>query len=177
VRQLGGHADDHAEERPPLNATPLDGSPGRGELFPVPDAVVPDQHGERLRLSELWEQGPVLLVLVPAAFSTHCTAELGALAFEIDRFDAAGVQLAALSCDPVTALRAWGEDRVYPFPLLSDFWPHGAVSRALGAFDEELGLAQRLSLLVVDGRVRWSLRGELDAPRSLKTHLTALDEV
>jgi hypothetical protein len=29
----------------------------------------------------------------------------------------------------------------------------------------------------VDGRVRWSLRGELDAPRSLKTHLAALDEV
>ncbi|ABS04801.1 peroxiredoxin [Kineococcus radiotolerans] len=151
--------------------------PGPGDAFPVPGAVVPDQHGERLPLRELWAQGPALLVLVPAAFSTHCTAELGALAFEIERFDAAGVQLAALSCDPVTSLRAWGEDRVYPFPLLSDFWPHGAVSRALGAFDEDLGVAQRLSLLVVDGTVRWSLRGDLGAPRSLKRHLAALDEV
>jgi len=138
---------------------------------------VPDQHGERLRLGELWEQGPALLVLVPAAFSTHCTAELGSLAFEIDRFDDAGVQLAALSCDPVTTLKAWGEDRVYPFPLLSDFWPHGAVSRALGAFDEELGVSQRSSLLVVDGVVRWTVRGEQGAPRSLKTHLGALDLV
>ncbi|GAA0321547.1 redoxin domain-containing protein [Kineococcus aurantiacus] len=146
-----------------------------GDAFPVPDTVLADQHGDRLALRELWEQGPALLVCVPAAFSTHCTAELGALAFEVDRFDEAGVQLAALSCDPVPALRAWGEDRVYPFPLLSDFWPHGQVCRALGAFDAELGVARRLSLLVVDGRVRWVLRGEHGAPRPLKAHLAALE--
>lgn len=168
MRELGRDPDDDAEERPPL-------SPAVGDPFPVPDAVVPDQHGDRLALRELWEQGPALLVCVPAAFSTHCTAELGALAFEVERFDAAGVQLAALSCDPVPALRAWADDRLYPFPLLSDFWPHGQVSRALGAFDAERGVAQRLSLLVEDGRVRWALRGEHDAPRSLRAHLAALE--
>ncbi|WP_432564355.1 redoxin domain-containing protein [Kineococcus sp. SYSU DK003] len=168
MRQLGRHADDDAQERPPLNLSVGDG-------FPVPDAVLPDQHGDGVALRELWEQGPALLVLVPAAFSTHCTAELGALAFEIDRFDAAGVQLAALSCDPVPALRAWADDRIYPFPLLSDFWPHGQVARALGAFDAERGVAQRLSVLVQDGRVRWLLRGEHGAPRPLTTHLAALD--
>ncbi|WP_432484665.1 redoxin domain-containing protein [Kineococcus esterisolvens] len=142
--------------------------------FPVPGALVRDQHGEPLRLAELWSEGPALLVLVPAAFSTHCTAELGALAYDVDRFDDAGVQLAALSCDPVPALRAWGEDRLYPFPLLSDFWPHGAVSRALGAFDEELGVSERLSLLVRDGRVVWTLRSPAHAPRSLAAHRGAL---
>ncbi|WP_337059537.1 redoxin domain-containing protein [Kineococcus sp. G2] len=141
----------------------------------MPGAVVRDQHGEALRLSELWSQGPALLVLVPAAFSTHCTAELGALARDVDRFDDAGVQLAALSCDPVPALRAWAEERRYPFPLLSDFWPHGAVSRALGAFDEELGTSRRLSLLVRDGRVLWSLRNPVDRPRSPAAHEEVLD--
>ncbi|WP_432535951.1 redoxin domain-containing protein [Kineococcus arenarius] len=141
----------------------------------MPGAVVRDQHGEPLGLSELWSEGPALIVLVPAAFSTHCTAELGALAHDVDRFDDAGVQLAALSCDPVPALRAWGEDRRYPFPLLSDFWPHGAVSRAVGAFDEELGVSERLSLLVRDGRVLWSLRGDGHAPRPLAAHRRALE--
>ncbi|WP_432495067.1 redoxin domain-containing protein [Kineococcus gypseus] len=141
----------------------------------MPGAVVRDQHGEPVRLSELWAEGPALLVLVPAAFSTHCTAELGALAHDVERFDDAGVQLAALSCDPVPALRAWGEDRHYPFPLLSDFWPHGAVSRALGAFDEELGTSERLSLLVRDGRVVWTLSGPAGAPRSLPAHRAALE--
>ncbi|WP_432491410.1 redoxin domain-containing protein [Kineococcus auxinigenes] len=143
--------------------------------FPVPGAVVRDQHGEPLRLSELWSEGPALIVLVPAAFSTHCTAELGALAGDVDRFDDAGVQLAALSCDPVPALRAWGEDRRYPFPLLSDFWPHGAVSRAVGAFDEELGVSERLSLLVRDGRVLWDLHGDGRAPRPHSAHCQALE--
>ena len=141
----------------------------------MPGAVVHDQHGEPLRLSELWAEGPALLVLVPAAFSTHCTAELGALAYDVDAFDEAGVQLAALSCDPVPALRAWGDDRRYPFPLLSDFWPHGAVSRALGAFDEGTGRSERLSLLVADGRVLWSLRSPGDAARSLAAHQRALE--
>lgn len=134
-----------------------------------------DQHGGSLRLGELWAEGPALLVLVPGAFSTHCTAELGALAFDVERFDAAGVQLAALSCDPVPALRAWSDAGDYPFPLLSDFWPHGDVSRALDAFDAGLGVARRLSLLVVDGEVVWTLRAEMDATRSLRAHLAALD--
>ena len=133
-----------------------------------------DQHGESLRLGELWAEGPALLVLVPAAFSTHCTAELGGLAFDVERFDDAGVQLAALSCDPVPALRAWSDGNDYPFPLLSDFWPHGEVSGALHAFDADLGVAQRLSLLVVDGEVTWTLRAEMDATRSLHAHLGAL---
>ena len=134
-----------------------------------------DQHGESLRLGELWAEGPALLVLVPAAFSTRCTAELGSLAFDVERFDDAGVQLAALSCDPVPALRAWSDKCDYPFPLLSDFWPHGEVSRALDAFDTGLGVSQRLSLLVVDGEVTWSLRAEMDATRSLNAHLAVLD--
>ncbi|GAB3454159.1 redoxin domain-containing protein [Kineococcus endophyticus] len=172
MRELGRDPHDDAEERPPLS---LEVGLQVGDAFPAPDAVLPDQHGERLPLRELWENGPALLVCVPAAFSTHCTAELGALAFEVDRFDAAGVQLAALSCDPVPALRAWADDRVLPFPLLSDFWPHGDVARTLGAFDEELGVAQRLSLVVEDGRVRWLLRGEHGAPRSLAAHLACLE--
>ena len=144
----------------------------------MPAALVRDQHGEPLRLAELWAEGPALLVLVPAAFSTHCTAELGALAASVGAFDDAGVQVAALSCDPVPALRAWSEAGDYPFPLLSDFWPHGAVSRALGAFDEELGVARRLSLLVdSSGTARWSLRHPHDRARTLPEHLAALGDL
>ena len=151
--------------------------PPGASLAGVADVVVRDQHGQPLRLRELWSEGPALLVLVPGAFSHHCTAELGALAHAVDRFDEAGVQLAALSCDPVPALRAWADERTYPFPLLSDFWPHGALSRSLGAFDEDLGTSRRLSLLVSDDRVRWSLRSEADTARSLNAHLAALEHV
>lgn len=49
------------------------------------------------------------------------------------------------------------------------------MSRALGAFDAGLGVSQRLSLLVVQGRIEWTLRAEMDATRSLASHLAALD--
>ena len=58
--------------------------------------------------------------------------------------------LAGLSVDSSPALRAWsaalGGIR---HPLLADFWPHGAVARALGIFNDDAGIANR-SLIIVD---------------------------
>jgi alkyl hydroperoxide reductase subunit AhpC len=44
-----------------------------------------------------------------------------------------------------------------PFPLLSDYWPHGAVGKAYGIFSEERGLDMR-SAFVLDaqGVIRWA---------------------
>ncbi len=136
-----------------------------------------DQYGAPLRLGELWEDGPALLVLVPGAFSTHCTAELGALVAATAQFEDAGAQLAVLSCDPVPVLRAWGQEHGARFPLLSDFWPHGRACRALGAFDDELGVARRTSLLLVDGRVRWALHGEHGRARAVGEHMDTVRDV
>lgn len=55
-----------------------------------------------------------------------------------------------LSCDTVYALKAWAEQLGgIDYPMCSDFWPHGAVSRAYGVFDEELGRPDR-TIVVVD---------------------------
>ncbi len=44
-----------------------------------------------------------------------------------------------------------------PFPLLSDFWPHGAVGKAYGVFNEERGTDRRSAFVVDSGGVmRWS---------------------
>ena len=42
-----------------------------------------------------------------------------------------------------------------PFPVLSDFWPHGATAQAYGCFNEQVGVAMRASyILDADGIVR-----------------------
>ena len=42
-------------------------------------------------------------------------------------------------------------------PLLADFWPHGAVSKAFGIFNEDAGFADRaLFIIDPDGVVRYS---------------------
>jgi len=44
-------------------------------------------------------------------------------------------------------------------PLLADFWPHGALAKALGIFNEETGFANRaLFIIDPDGLVRHSER-------------------
>ncbi|GAB7191298.1 peroxiredoxin [Kineococcus sp. NUM-3379] len=141
----------------------------------VPDVGLTDQHGQRLRWSELWQGQHALLVFYPFAFSPLCTGELDDLAAGIGGFDAHGVQLAGISCDPVPSLRAFSDARGYPFPLLSDFWPHGAAARAAGVFDAARGLALRGSLLVgPDGTVRWSLVQDTGRARPHEVHRAAL---
>ena len=110
----------------------------------APDFTLPDQHGRATDLSTY--AGPVLVVFFPAAFTPTCTSELAALR------DAPipGATVLAVSCDSVPALRAFAEAERLTFPVLSDFWPHGEVARAYGAFHPERGIAGRLSALVDD---------------------------
>lgn len=43
-----------------------------------------------------------------------------------------------------------------PFPLLSDYWPHGAVGKAYGIFNEERGMDKRAAYVLDDkGTIRY----------------------
>ena len=68
------------------------------------------------------------------------------------------MEILQISADPVPSLKAWAEQLGgLPFPLLSDYWPHGAVGKAYGVFNDERGMDKR-SAFVLDaqGVVRWS---------------------
>ena len=44
-----------------------------------------------------------------------------------------------------------------PFPLLSDYWPHGAVVKAYGIFNEERGMDKRAAFVLdAKGIVRYA---------------------
>ncbi len=75
-----------------------------------------------------------------------------------DQFKALNVEILQISADPVPSLKAWAEKvGGLPFPLLSDFWPHGAVGKAYGVFNEERGMDARSVFLVdAQGIVRHS---------------------
>ena len=82
----------------------------------------------------------------------------------------------AVSCDPVFALRAFADRERLTFDLLSDHWPHGAVARDYGVFDEELGVARRGSFVLdATGTVVWRTLTGIGEPRDIAAHLAALD--
>ena len=147
-------------------------SPGPGDL--APQIVLPDTHGTPVSLTAL-RGGPVALVFFPFAFSGTCGTELCELRDNLEDFEAAGVRLLAISCDPPFTLRAWAEREGFGFDLLSDFWPHGAAAGAYGVFDEAGGNALRGSFLVdADGIVRWSVVNPRGRARDLGAYRAAL---
>jgi peroxiredoxin len=141
----------------------------------APDFELRDQHGQDLALSSLRDQKAVVLMFYPYAFSGVCTGELCDIRDNLADFVTDRAQLLAVSCDPMFSLRAFAERDGLNFPLLSDFWPHGAVSTAYGVFDEEKG-APRRSSYVIDkaGTVRWSVHNAMPEGRDLDEHLKQL---
>ena len=137
------------------------------------------QHGETVTLTDLLASagdGGVLLVFYPWAFSGICTGELGALRAGHAELVAAGVRVVAVSCDAMFTLRAFAEAEDLPFDLLSDHWPHGAIAREYGVFDDEAGCALRGSFLIdSSGTVTWQVLNGIGEPRDIVAHLqTAL---
>jgi peroxiredoxin len=142
---------------------------------PAPDFTLPDQHGAPTSLSSLRGDRAALVVFYPFAFSSICTGELTGLRDDVDSFQNDDVQLLAVSCDPVHALRAWSDDQGFTFPLLSDFWPHGEVAQAYGVFGSGPGRADRGTFLVDRGGVvRWSVVNPPGQPRDLEAYRTAI---
>ena len=131
----------------------------------APGFGLPDQDKQVVSLGDL-RGAPVLLVFYPFAFSRACTGELRRLRDELAHYTDAGVRVLAISTDPVFSLKAFRDAEGFDFPLLSDFWPHGAVAQAYGVFDEKAGMAVRGTFLVdADGVVRFA---EVNGPGDVR---------
>ncbi|WP_147916990.1 redoxin domain-containing protein [Ruania zhangjianzhongii] len=149
--------------------------PGVGDL--APDFTAPNVHGAPVSLARL-RGGPVLVVFVPFAFTPVCTAEAAALHRAWPGWRERDVQLLMISCDAVPTLRRWAEEQQVGFEVLSDFWPHGQVARAYGAFSELDGAADRVSVLIdADGVVRWRRSTGRGLARPVSDYQGAIEEL
>jgi peroxiredoxin len=145
---------------------------------PAPDFTLVDQHGQDVTLSQWAGQKAVLLVFYPFAFSGVCTGELTGFRDRLGDFETDHSTLVAVSCDSVYAQRALADRDGIFFPLLTDFWPHGAVTSAYGVFDEISGAPRRSSFIIDKaGIVRWSVHNPRGRSRDLDEHAVALKEV
>lgn len=120
----------------------------------APDFELKDQNGDVVSLRSFRGDKSVALVFYPFTFTGVCEGELCQLRDDIGDFERAGVQVLAVSCDSPFAQKQWAEQKGYGFPVLSDFWPHGAVASAYGVFNDTLGCANRATFLIdTEGRV------------------------
>jgi len=145
---------------------------------PAPDFTLKNQFGEEVQLSDCQGKKNVVLIFFPMAFTGICTSELCELRDRNESFSNDDVQVFGISCDSSAAQKVFAETENFNYPLLSDYWPHGAVAQSYGAFNDQLGFAIR-GTFVIDktGTVRWAvINGPGDA-RDADDYVTALAEL
>ncbi|MET9388861.1 peroxiredoxin [Streptomyces sp. NPDC006624] len=144
----------------------------------APDFELKDNHGRAVRLSDFRGSKNVVLLFYPFAFTGVCTGELCELRDHLPQFTDRDTQLLAVSNDSIHTLRVFAEQEGLEYPLLSDFWPHGNVSRAYGVFDEDKGCAVRGTFVIdKEGVVRWTVVNGLPDARDLNDYVKALDSL
>jgi mycoredoxin-dependent peroxiredoxin len=114
----------------------------------APDFLLRDQNNQEVRLCDFRGRKSVLLVFYPLAFTGTCRSELGEVAENLDAYANAEVQVLTVSVDSVYSHKVWADREGYDFPLLADFWPHGAVAQAYGVFNAERGYANRGTFVI-----------------------------
>jgi peroxiredoxin len=141
----------------------------------APDFTLRDQFGQDVTLSSYRGTKAVAILFFPYAFSGVCTGELTGVRDRLAEFLTFDTEVLAISCDPLYALRAFADSDGLNFPLLSDFWPHGEVSRSYDVLNEATG-APRRSSYVVDrqGVLRWAVHNPTSEGRDLDEHLRQL---
>lgn len=141
----------------------------------APDFELSDQHGVKVALSSFRDKKNVVILFYPFAFTGTCTGELCEIRDDLSAFQNDAVQLLAISCDSIFSQRTFSEAQGYKFPVLSDFWPHGAVSKAYGVFNEDRGCAIRGTFIIDKaGILRWQVVNGMGDARSVVEYKEAI---
>ena len=144
----------------------------------APDFTLRDQFGADVTLSDFSGKKAVAIFFVPFAFSGVCTGEMSGLRDRLDEFVTFDTEVLAISCDPMFAMRQFADTDRLNFPVLSDFWPHGEVTKAFGVFNEHNGAPRRSSYIIdKTGVVRWAVHNDNADGRDLDEHLQQLHAV
>lgn len=142
----------------------------------APDFELRNQKGETVRLSELRGQHNVVLAFYPFTFSGVCEGEMCSLRDNLSDFSTADAVVYGIACDSVHAIKKWSADNEFTFDILSDHWPHGAVSSAYGVFDDKVGAARRATFVIdKEGTIAATFASpDLRTPRAREEYEAAL---
>ena len=122
----------------------------------APDFTLKDQHGRAVTLSGLRDKN-VLLVFFPLAFTGVCQGELGQIRDQLPEYQNDDTAVLTISVGPPPTHKVWATENGFGFPVLSDFWPHGAVTQAYGVFNADAGYPNRGTFAVDrDGVIRFA---------------------
>ena len=115
----------------------------------APDFTLPSISDEKVSLNQYRGKKNVVLSFVPAAWTPVCSDQWPGYNIVKDIFDENQAILLGITVDNIPTLYAWTNQmgKLW-FPVLSDFWPHGAVAKKYGVLRSN-GVSER-ALFVID---------------------------
>ncbi|MGO9569423.1 MAG: peroxiredoxin [Desulfomonilaceae bacterium] len=117
----------------------------------APDFILPSISGNKVTLSEYKGKKNVVLSFVPAAWTPVCSQQWPGYNIAKEIFDKSDAVLIGISVDNIPTLYAWTKQMgELWFPVVSDFWPHGAAAKSYGVLRDN-GTAER-ALFIIDKR-------------------------
>lgn len=114
----------------------------------APDFTLRDQNQQPVALGDYRGAKNVLLVFFPLAFTGICQGELDQVRDRLPEFDNDDSAVLTISVGPPPTHKIWAAQSGFTFPVLSDFWPHGAVSQDYGVFNDQSGVPNRGTFVV-----------------------------
>ena len=115
----------------------------------APDFTLPSVAGEKITLSQYRGKKHVVISFVPAAWTPVCSDQWPGYNIVKKMFDEHEAILIGITVDNLPTLYAWTQQMGQLwFPVLSDFWPHGAVASKYGVLRSD-GVSER-ALFFID---------------------------
>jgi peroxiredoxin len=141
----------------------------------APDFTLYDQNKEQVSLSDLAGHNS-LIVFIPFPFTGHCDNEGCAIRDGLGGLESIDAKVVVITDHAVPVNTKWAAENGFDFPVLSDFWPHGEATRAYGAFNDILGVANWVTYVIdADGVIRDVIATEsLGIPREYELYGQAL---
>jgi len=118
----------------------------------APDFTLPAVTGGKVGLKDFRGKKNVVISFVPAAFTPVCSDQWPGYNMARGLFEANDAVLLGITVDNIPTLHAWTLQMgaALWFPVLSDFWPHGAVAKKYGVLRSD-GTSER-ALFFIDKR-------------------------
>lgn len=144
----------------------------------APDFSLPDLSGNAVKLSEFRGKKNVVLSFIPAAWTPVCSQQWPGYNIARALFEKNDAVVLGISVDNTPTLYAWTKQMgELWFPVLSDFWPHGAVAQRYGVLRED-GVAER-ALFVIDkqGTIRYMDVHDINTMPKLEDLIEELEKI
>jgi len=144
----------------------------------APDFMLRAVSGESVSLSRYRGIKNVVISFVPAAWTPVCSDQWPGYNILKDLFDQHEAVLLGITVDNIPTLFSWTNQMgELWFPVLSDFWPHGAAAASFGVLRSD-GVAER-ALIIIDkkGIIRYIDVHDINKRPSLEDLIRELDKL